>query len=284
MTVRRPSRAFTLIELLVVVAIIAILIAILLPALGGARSSARAVQCASNIRQLVAALDLYASDHGDRFIPGAAEIETTNLHRWHGTRTSTTSSFTPDRGPITAYLDDAVASSVSASSRTSAIVSSVRTCPDFASTIEQLASQGRGFERGCGGYGYNNTYLGVDRAAPLQADRAGPVVTSRLGARRPSFQTPSATVAFADAALAEETLIEYSFVEPPFWPDFPDFRPDPSTHFRHAGRASVAWLDGHVSAESLTFTQSSGVYTTDPRAYNIGWFGDHSSNSLFDSR
>lgn len=46
------SAAFTLIELLVVVAVIVVLIAILLPSLGRARSQARQVVCATNLRTL----------------------------------------------------------------------------------------------------------------------------------------------------------------------------------------------------------------------------------------
>lgn len=56
------ASAFTLIELLVVVAIIALLISILLPSLMGARESARAVICLSNLSQFGRGVSMYATD------------------------------------------------------------------------------------------------------------------------------------------------------------------------------------------------------------------------------
>lgn len=62
------SKGFTLVELLVVISIMSLLMAILLPALGRARDAARAICCASNIRQIGLAFNCYGMDNNDRII------------------------------------------------------------------------------------------------------------------------------------------------------------------------------------------------------------------------
>ena len=56
-------KAFNLVELLVVIAIIAILIALLMPALRRARNHALRVTCHSQLRQLTAAVIMYANEN-----------------------------------------------------------------------------------------------------------------------------------------------------------------------------------------------------------------------------
>lgn len=253
------KRAFTLLELLVCVALISLLLALTLPGLARARASARAAACGSNVRQLAIAVQMYAQENRGLCVPGASDF-LANLHRWHGERATTTVPFDGTRGPLLPFLGGE---------------QTIRSCPSF----EPEAGGTLAFERGCGGYGYNNAYLGVR----LRHARTGPLAieTDRLGAALDRVPQPAATLMFADAAFLTTGLVEYSFAEPRFHPTT-GTRADPSIHFRHLRRASVAWADGHVTRESRAFSWSSGLYADHVERRDLGWFGAADDNRLFD--
>jgi prepilin-type N-terminal cleavage/methylation domain-containing protein/prepilin-type processing-associated H-X9-DG protein len=68
-TTRIPatSRGFSLVELLCVITIIAVLASMLSPALQRMRLSAQSVACASNLRQIGIAVNLYVADHDNTY-------------------------------------------------------------------------------------------------------------------------------------------------------------------------------------------------------------------------
>lgn len=76
------ARAFTLVELLVVIGIIAVLISILLPSLARARQAATKISCASNMRQIMLGMLMYANDNkGD--IPPMLTSGSNTLYSWN---------------------------------------------------------------------------------------------------------------------------------------------------------------------------------------------------------
>lgn len=263
---KRP--AFTLVETLVVVSVVALLLGVLLPTLSGAIGAARSAACASNLRQLQLANLMHAKDRDGRFAAGAPN-PLQDLVRWHGARATLSSPFAPEGGTLTRYLESAPTSDA------------LRECPSFARTQDALRESSEGFDNGAGGYAYNNAFVGVQRHRTSSG--AWIVASSASGASQDRFRNPSRTLAFADGAFAaDDGLIEYAFLEPRFWPDIPGARTDPTTHFRHAERANVVWLDGHLSSEVMTFTWSSGFWLTDSGSVGLGWFGDRDDNSLYD--
>jgi len=68
------SRGFTLVELLVVISVISVLAGVLLPALNKARQQARKLLGASNQRQIVRAVSLFAEDNDQQYPESVATI------------------------------------------------------------------------------------------------------------------------------------------------------------------------------------------------------------------
>ena len=251
---------FTLVELLVVIGIIAVLLSVLVPSLARAKRQCKAVICRSNLRQLVLSNLGYAFENNSQFTLAAPDIFTgENLKRWHGVRDDLNSLFDPTRSPLSDYLGDG----------------QVKQCPqkiDFRNGDPWDWD----FEQGCGGYGYNMTYIGSRVWESYTADNcARPMRESEVG-------SPVSTVMFADTAMAkldggQPYYLEYSFAEPYYFvvggqPEPSWGQPSPSIHFRHNDRANVAWSDGHVTEEEVALEESLNVYGVKSSDMKIGWF------------
>jgi prepilin-type N-terminal cleavage/methylation domain-containing protein/prepilin-type processing-associated H-X9-DG protein len=268
----KKTEAFTLIELLVVVSVIALLMAILMPALGAARSGSRALACKSNLRQLVIANIGYATENDGYYVPAASDMwdNAGGLHRWHGVRDSLDEPFDPLRGPLIGYLGDG----------------RVKECPLVVDFVKGQ-DWNKNFEQGCGGYGYNMTYIGSRTsqctAGSVQAWKDSYAMTARMT----EVAAPAQTLMFADTAMAndQKTLIEYSFAEPPFtvYNSRPvaDFYMSPSIHFRHRSRTNVGWVDGHIEQQQMASFGDKNAYGVNSADMNLGWF-EPVNNTPFD--
>jgi prepilin-type N-terminal cleavage/methylation domain-containing protein len=146
----RAIRGFTLIELLVVIAVIAVLMGILLPSLSAARTHAKRLASASNLRQIGLAMEMYTQDNRG-FFPESSHGLTGQAIRqrsWVFT--------------LSSYLAD---------------VNEVRLCPADPKRNERLA--------GSTGSYVMNEYIAVDTVDPF-GRTTGPSYRNKYKLKRPS--------------------------------------------------------------------------------------------------
>jgi prepilin-type processing-associated H-X9-DG protein len=250
------NRAFTLVELLVVISSIALLLALLMPALAAARSQAQGLACRSNVRQLLLANIGYATEHDGFYVAAARDMwDNAGRRRWHGVRRTLDEPFDASKGPLAGYLADG----------------RIRECPVRVAFVKG-PDWNTSFEQGCGGYGYNMTYLG---SRLWDAGLSGPQAFQQAYARSTrttEVARPQETLMFADAAMANDgtSLIEYSFAEPPFavfgGHVMTEFRMSPSIHFRHGDTANTGWADGHAGSQPMADVDVTNIYGVDTKA------------------
>jgi len=263
------KKAFSLVELLVVISVIALLMAVMLPVLAAANSQARSAVCGSNLRQLVLANMGYSTENDGFFVAAASDmLDNSGYHRWHGVRNSLNEPFEALRGPLAEYLADG----------------KVKQCPEG---VEFVGGQGWNinFEQGCGGYGYNMTYLGsrLWQRGYSYGDEESYARTTGLS----EVAKPGETLMFADTAFYQQNqyLIEYSFAEPRFWisdgEPLTNSLPFPSIHFRHRGRANIGWVDGHTGSRQMGDFCGDNASYTDFANMKLGWF-EPIDNTPFD--
>ena len=255
----RSHSAFTLVELLVV-------IGILLPTLSAARKQAYTTRCMSNLRQLLTASIAYQQENHGFWPP--AHLNYTypatgqNLNRWHGQRATMSKPFDFTGSVLKRYLQ----------------TPEIKLCPAF----EPAKA---GFEAACGGYGYNERFIGSSLEEPSLAYITDPQQYNQDVSNRPAKQNmirrPAEKIAFADTAMATPSLIEYSFAEPPTFTSMGTLATSsPSLHFRHNKRANIGWADGHVSSEMFEWTHPTNAYGANNAKFLLGFFGPR-DNTLF---
>lgn len=255
----RLKFGFTLIEILVVISVIALLMAVLLPALNRARELGRRTVCMANVRRLAISMRLYLDGNEGKFPPDRLRKPTDYI----------------EVGPYKRYrprwiwfLNEGMGFVINPYE--------YKTEDEFNAALEMdndyymcPSLKDREYARSIrnGAYGYNYQYLSNTRPNPTSTGYANyPVWFSQI-------RSPAQTVVYCDSRGANVPHGLHAYlVDPPkmaFSKGARHFSPKSQllgplkyspADARHAGKANVAFLDGH--AEAMTYVQLG--YVVDP--------------------
>ncbi len=212
--------AFTLIELMVVIATVAVLAALLLSALDQTKTSTQRIKCASNLRQLGLAAQMYWDDNAGftfAFLSGTNNGGKLYWFGWLQDGSEGQRKFDATQGALYPYLQGR----------------GVEICPSLNYTAPRFKLKATGAAYG---YGYNLHLASLSRQPPLNVG---------------GLSQPSEIVALADAAQVNTFLAPASRSHPMLEEFYyvSTKATEATAHFRHQQTANAVFCDGHVAQE-----------------------------------
>jgi len=196
-----------------------VLASLLLPVLGKCRSGAQRAECSSNLRQLGLAAHMYWDDHDGVAWPYRAGSTNNGDWYWFGwleRGAEGARSVDLRQGVLFPYLGGR----------------GTEVCPSLRVSGEGFKLKATGASYG---YGYNLN---------LSPPPSKPPVNIR------NLASAEETVLLADAAQVNDFQAPASPENPMLEEFYYVSSREPTTHFRHRGRANVLFCDGHVDSES----------------------------------
>ena len=250
---RNGDRAFTLIELLLVIAVIGILASLLLPALGKAKAAAKRSHCANNLRQINLAMQMYIHDYND-FLPPEVSVHPARDRWGPGYESGSYEYQVPwERLLLADYLD-----------KNTNMLQCAANLPQLSRVVRREDLHGKSVLpiKINFAYAINSAMVISDRLLPWRESVNRPWVVDFYSRKVTEIASPADCLSFGDSVGWQWTGSEVAIIAPRYgngllprpWLgyggfDFPKYAFGISR--RHAGRANMAFLDGHVEHGSL---------------------------------